>query len=85
MQLVPESVEKALASPMRSPLLFVLFQQNCEVSSVVDRELAWVVSRASDPSSSPALLLKSFQLSAACLLSLISVSATTRTRTTQYF
>ena len=41
MQLVPEDPEKASAGSVRSPLLFVLFQQNSEVSSVmVASELA---------------------------------------------
>lgn len=43
-QIMPENPEKAFASSMRSPLLFVLFQQNCEVSSVmVARALAGCV------------------------------------------
>lgn len=33
-QFVSENPEEALASSVRSPLLFVLFQQNCEVSTV---------------------------------------------------
>lgn len=34
-QLVQKNSEKAFASPMWSPLLFILFQQNCKVSRVM--------------------------------------------------
>ena len=55
-QFVPENTEKAVASSMRSPLLFVLFQQNCEVSSVmVASELARCVACVSSQSLSPML------------------------------
>jgi len=72
-QLVPESVEEALASPVRTPLLFVLFQQNCEVSRVVARQLARWVARARgrpeprpQPSGSPRCALRVAAGTAAC-------------------
>lgn len=79
-QFVPENPEKAAASSVWSPLLFVLFQQNCEVSTVmVASELARCVACVSSQSLSPALLQISFTSMPPYLLSQVTLGTTTKT------